>query len=64
MKKDEKLKRELEKIASDILGIDTLETQWSDSLDFHEVSVWGLEKALKEAYKKGFEAAQKTRKEK
>lgn len=40
-------------IAKDVLNIDTLETQNSDSYDFHEVSVWNLKEALIEAYIKG-----------
>ena len=51
MKKNESAK--LEKIAQDVLGIETLERRWSDSLDFREVSVWGLEEALKLAYEAG-----------
>ncbi len=43
----------LEKIAKEILWIETLETRSSDSLDFHEVSVWGLKEALEAAYKAG-----------
>lgn len=49
----QKLKSELERIASRRLGISTLECQNSDSLDFHEVSVWGIEAALMDAYNLG-----------
>jgi hypothetical protein len=35
------------------LSIDTLETRHRDSLDFHEVSVWQLTKALQAAYEAG-----------
>lgn len=45
--------KKLEEIAKDVLEIETLETQMSDSLDFHEVSVWGLKEALIEAYSLG-----------
>ena len=38
-----------EAIAQKILKIPTLETRHSDSLDFHEVSVWEVKKALKAA---------------
>ena len=48
-----KLKSEFEKIANKRLGISTLESQYSDSLDFHEVSVWGIEAALMDAYNLG-----------
>lgn len=40
----------LEQIANSVLGIETLETRMSDSLDFHECSVWGLKDALTQAY--------------
>ena len=43
----------LEKIAQDCLDIPTLEARNSDSLDFHEVSVWSLKKALRQAYQLG-----------
>ena len=33
----------------DILGVETLETQNSDSLDFHTISVWNIQAALIEA---------------
>lgn len=36
----------LEIIASQSLDIDTLETRRSDSLDFHDVAVWGVKEAL------------------
>ena len=34
-------------------GIETLESRNSDSLDFHIVSAWALERALKDAYEMG-----------
>lgn len=40
-------------IASDQLGIPTLETRRSDSLDFHDVSVWAVRQALVAAYQAG-----------
>lgn len=43
----------LEKIAKEILNLETLETRHSDSLDFSDQSVWGIKKALEEAYKAG-----------
>lgn len=42
---------ELARIA--VRGLETLETRNSDRLDFHEVSVWGLRRALLEAYTAG-----------
>ena len=44
------LNAELEKIAKEHLFVDTLKTQNSDRLDFHEVSVWGISAALEAAY--------------
>ena len=52
----QKLKSEFERIASRRLGIQTLEVQHSDGLDFHEVSVWGVEAALMDAYNLGLKA--------
>ncbi len=47
----------LEKIALDHLFIQTLETQMSDRLDFHEVSVWGVKSALQADFEAGRMAA-------
>lgn len=47
------------RIAQEHLLIDTLETRNSDSLDFHDVSVWGVKEALIAAYQAGLAAAQK-----
>lgn len=44
-------------IAAKHLGIETLEERHSDSLDFHDVAVWGIESALLEAYQAGQAAA-------
>lgn len=40
-------------IAINALGIETLETRFSGSLDFHEVSVWQLRQALRAAFDAG-----------
>ena len=40
-------------IAQRILGIETLEEQRSDSLDFHDLSVVSIEKALVAAFEAG-----------
>ena len=53
------LDRELAGIAKRVLGIPTLETQKSDSLDFHDVAVWTLRDALRLAYKRGQEERQR-----
>ena len=47
------MEKKITKIAMDRLGIETLETRHSDSLDFHEVSVWGLREMLMAAYEHG-----------
>ena len=47
----------LEQIAKEHLFIETLETQNSDRLDFHDVSVWGVKAALQAAYEAGRKAA-------
>jgi hypothetical protein len=43
-------------IARDHLFFETLETRRSDSLDFREVSVWGVKAALEAAYAAGIAA--------
>jgi len=43
----------LAEIARDVLGIETLETRKSDDLDFHDLAVWSIEKALEVAYEAG-----------
>lgn len=44
-------------IARDKLGLETLETRNSDSLDFSDQAVWNLEAALRAAYRAGALAA-------
>ena len=58
MKANKKQEQLLEQIAKQHLFIDTLETQSSDRLDFHDVSVWGVKSALQAAYEAGLKAAQ------
>jgi len=43
----------LAEIARDLLGIETLETRKSDDLDFHDLAVWTIERALTVAYEAG-----------
>ena len=50
---------ELASIARRHLRMVTLEARNSDSLDFHDLSVWELRRALAAAYKAGFEAGEK-----
>ena len=47
----------LESIALDHLFIETLVTQHSDRLDFHDVSVWGVKSAMQAAFDAGLRAA-------
>lgn len=49
--------QQLQKIALDHLFIATLETRRSDSLDFHDVSVWSIKTALQAAFEAGRKAA-------
>ena len=51
----------LEAIARERLDVPTLRTRKSDSLDFHEVSVWQLREALDAAYRAGAESARTAR---
>ena len=48
----------LQEIARKHLRIETLETQKSDRLDFHDVAVWSIEAALKAAFEAGQAAKQ------
>lgn len=44
----------LEEIAQKHLGMDTIETRNSDSLDFEQLAVWQINKALEEAFDAGY----------
>jgi hypothetical protein len=50
----------LKAIACEHLGVETLETRNSDTLDFHDVSVWGVKNALQAAYQAGVNDCQGT----
>lgn len=50
---NKKIEKKLEEIAREELFIETLETRMSDRLDFHDVSVWGVKKALELAFELG-----------
>ena len=52
--------QQLQQIALDHLFIATLETRSSDSLDFHDVSVWAIKTALQAAFEVGRNAAATT----
>ena len=47
-------------IAKEHLRIETLEIRRSDSLDFHDVSVWGIRAALEAAYEAGANAERRS----
>ena len=53
---DPKIIKQLEKIASEELRVETLKTRYSDSLDFHDIGVTSLLAALYRAYNAGFNA--------
>ena len=57
-----KFEQLLTQIAQNKLGIETLETRKSDSLDFHDVAVWCLRDALEAAFNAGVEQGRKTAK--
>jgi uncharacterized protein (DUF1684 family) len=46
----------LEEIALKHFFVQTLKTQNSDRLDFHDVSVWAMESALRVAFEAGVQA--------
>ena len=60
MKQNKDLNKLLERIALKHFFIETLETQHSDRLDFHDVSVWAVKSALEAAYAAGIEAGKNT----
>jgi hypothetical protein len=49
----------LEQIALKHFFVETLQPQNRDCLDFHDVSVWAIESALKAAFEAGVQAALK-----
>lgn len=55
-----KIETILTAIAKEHLGIPTLEVRNSDSLDFYEVSVWGVKAALAAAHQAGRDAQIRT----
>ncbi len=46
----------IQQIAKQTLGLETLATRNSDNLDFHDLAVWSLEKALQAAFEAGLKA--------
>ncbi|MHA6834126.1 DUF6900 domain-containing protein [Ralstonia pseudosolanacearum] len=53
------IQRRLASIAAVHLLIETLETRKSDRLDFREVSVWSVRRALEAAFEAGVEHGRK-----
>lgn len=47
------MKQAVESIALHVLGLQTLETRWADSLDFKEQAVWSIKEALEQAFDAG-----------
>ena len=60
MKQNKDLNKLLEQIALKHFFIETLETQHSDRLDFHDVAVWAVKSAMEAAYAAGIEAGKNT----
>ena len=54
-----KLETLLTQLAQQHLGIETLQTRRSDSLDFHDVAVWCVRDALEAAFKAGIKEGRK-----
>lgn len=52
-RQQEKLNALLTEIAKEELFVETLEKRLSDNLDFYDVSVWGIKRALERAYEAG-----------
>lgn len=53
------MNKELNRIARDVLGLDTLETRKNDRLDFHDLAVWKIREALADAYLAGMKDSAK-----
>ncbi|HEM4250864.1 MULTISPECIES: DUF6900 domain-containing protein [Streptococcus] len=52
-RQQEKLDAIFTRIAQEELQVETLEQRWSDTLDFYDIPVWGIKKALERAYEEG-----------
>lgn len=51
------MNNQIEQIAKQLLGLQTLKTQNSDSADFQVLAVWQIKSALEAAFKAGQESA-------
>lgn len=49
----ERIENAITQIAKDILGVETLEPRYSDDLDFYDIGIGSLKKALTAAYETG-----------
>ncbi len=49
----QKAEQTIQNIARNLLGIETLDTRKSDSLDFHDLAVWSIREALTAAFEAG-----------
>jgi len=47
------MKNEIERIAKEVLNLETLETRDNDHDDFSDQAVWQIKKALEKAYQAG-----------
>jgi hypothetical protein len=56
MKRDSKRDATIERIAKEILWLETLDSRGRDRLDFHERSVGAIRAALEAAYEAGKQA--------
>lgn len=52
------MQKTISQIARDILGIETLMPRNRDALDFYDLNVWEIQKALEAAYEAGRKAKQ------
>ncbi len=52
---------QLNTIAREALGLETLETRSRDGLDFHDLAVWCVKEALQRAYEAGRASARPTK---
>ena len=53
---NDQMDKAVAEIAARILGVETLTPQNRDSLDFHDLSVWNIRRALEAAYEAGLAA--------
>lgn len=53
-----------DRIAREVLDLETLETRKMDSLDFHDMAVWSIKQALLDAYAAGFKTGKNSRAQK